>query len=216
MTKTLGILLAASLLLLGACGAKEEAPAGETTPKTEEVTPGPGTTEEGGEEDELVAVAALQSRGDMTVAGSVTFSQWGDSVEVVAEVRGVSPGPHGFHIHEIGDCSAPDFTSAGGHFNPGGTPHAGPSDPVRHAGDLGNIEIGEDGSGFLTISSSLITLAPGPNSVVGRAVILHEKADDLVSQPTGDAGGRIACGIIELEGGEEEGGEAAQTGTPEA
>ena len=97
-----------------------------------------------------------------------------------------------------GDCSSADFKSAGGHFNPAGVPHGGPSDAERHSGDLGNIEIGEDGSGTLTLTSDLITLAAGqPTSIVGLAVILHEGTDDLASQPTGAAGGRIGCGIIE-------------------
>lgn len=140
----------------------------------------------------------LQAREGSTVAGTVTFSQEGDGpVKIVAEVSGVTgSGEHGFHIHEKGDCSAPDFTSAGGHFNPGETIHGGPMDPEHHAGDLGNIEIGEDGTGRLEISSDMLTLGEGPNSIIGRSVILHEKSDDLVSQPTGAAGGRIACGVI--------------------
>lgn len=139
------------------------------------------------------------------VTGKVSFTQENDGpLKIVAEVSGVTPGgQHGFHIHETGDCSAPDFTSAGGHFNPTDTVHGSPTDADHHAGDLGNIEIGEDGTGRLEISSDKLSLGPGPNSILDRAIILHEKADDMVSQPTGDAGGRIACGVIEL-GGEPE------------
>ena len=87
--------------------------------------------------------------------------------------------------------------SAGGHFNPTGAPHAGPMAAMHHAGDLGNIEIGANGKGDLDITSTMLTVAPGPNSVVGRSVIFHEKADDMTTQPTGNAGGRLACGVIQ-------------------
>ncbi len=145
------------------------------------------------------AVANLQAGEGGTVSGRVTFDQpsEGGPVTVVASILGGPPGSHGLHIHEVGDCSAADFTSSGGHFNPAGVPHGGPMDAERHSGDLGNIEINEDGMGSLSLTSDLITLAAGqPTSIGGRAVILHEGADDLESQPTGAAGGRIACGVI--------------------
>ncbi len=145
----------------------------------------------------MTAMATLTPRGDMTVSGMVMFSQEGDVVTITAHIEGAPPGMHGFHIHEVGDCSSEDFKSAGGHFNPADTVHGSPDDAERHAGDLGNIEIGEDGSAHLEISSELITLGEGANSVNGRGVILHEMADDLVSQPTGAAGSRLACGVIE-------------------
>lgn len=148
----------------------------------------------------IAAVAQLAPRSDMTGGGAVTFSQDGDTVTITAHIEAFPEGAHGFHIHEIGDCSAEDFTSAGGHFNPADVPHGGPSDAERHGGDLGNIEIGGRASGHLELTSNLISLGDGANSIIGRAVILHEKADDLVSQPTGAAGGRIACGVIEGQG----------------
>ena len=91
---------------------------------------------------------------------------------------------------------ASDFTSAGGHFNPAGVDHAGPGAETRHAGDLGNIEVAADGTAHLEVSSDIITLGEGDNSVMGKAVIVHKDADDLTSQPTGAAGARIACGVI--------------------
>ena len=109
---------------------------------------------------------------------------------------GLAAGMHGFHIHEKGDCGDAEFKNAGGHFNPANEAHGAPTDADHHAGDLGNIEIAADGSGALAISSDMLTVGPGDISVVGRAVILHEKQDDLKTQPTGDAGGRIACGVI--------------------
>lgn len=157
----------------------------------------PAPMEEASMAQPMTAKATLTSRADMTVSGMVTFSQEGDVVTIIAHIEGAPPGVHGFHIHEIGDCSSEDFKSAGGHFNPTDTVHGGPQDAERHAGDLGNVEIGENGSAHLELSSNLISLGDGPNAVIGRGVILHADADDLVSQPTGAAGARLACGVIE-------------------
>lgn len=144
------------------------------------------------------AVATLHPTASTEgMSGTVTFTEVEGSVNIVAHIEGAPTGVHGFHIHEVGDCSASDFTSAGGHFNPASVDHAGPEAPVRHAGDLGNLTIGEDGSAHLELMSDLITLGEGENSVMGRAVIVHQDADDLTSQPTGAAGARIACGVIE-------------------
>lgn len=143
-----------------------------------------------------LAHAVLQSPGG--VGGTIMFAESGGTVTVTAHLTGVAAGEHGFHIHETGDCTGPDFKSAGGHFNPTAAAHGAPTDAAHHAGDLGNITIAADGSGTLTISSSMLTLAAGTNSIVGKAVIVHEKADDFKTQPTGNAGGRIACGVIEL------------------
>jgi Cu-Zn family superoxide dismutase len=149
-----------------------------------------------------VARASLESRSGSTATGTATFTEVSTGgVRVVVEIAGAPPGVHGLHVHEKGDCSAPDASSAGSHFNPGGAPHAGPADAMRHAGDLGNIEIKGNGKGRLELTTDLLTVRPGPNSVVGRAVIFHEKADDLKSQPTGDAGGRLACGVAATAGG---------------
>lgn len=179
------------LVLLPACGTREEAPTPAAEPEV--VVEEPAA---------LVAVAVLKPRADSEASGTVTFTEVDGGVEMVADIARVAPGPHGIHLHEFGDCSAEDFTSAGGHFNPADVPHGGPGDSVRHAGDFGNIEIGEDGTGRLRLTTDMLTVAPGPNTVVGRAVILHETADDLESQPTGAAGGRIACGIVRLAGEE--------------
>ena len=131
--------------------------------------------------------------------GTVTFTQMDDGkVKVAIDLQGVPPGKHGFHIHEKGDLSAPDLSSAGGHFNPDKHPHAGPDAPKRHAGDLGNVDADESGKVKKEVTTDGITIGSGQaNDIVGKAVILHVKADDLKSQPTGDAGGRIAGGLIE-------------------
>ena len=144
------------------------------------------------------ASATIEARSDSTATGTATFTELSTGgVKVHVHIEKAPPGTHGLHIHEKGDCSDPKAASAGGHFNPGGMPHSGPMDLKRHAGDLGNIEIKADGTGDLDITSDMLTVKPGPNSVVGRSVVFHEKADDLKTQPTGNAGGRFGCGVIQ-------------------
>ncbi len=138
------------------------------------------------------AIAVLSSASGSEVVGTVTFTSGSDGVKVVADITGLKPGKHGFHVHEFGDCSAKDGTSAGGHYNPTKHPHAGPDAEMRHMGDLGNIEADESGKAHVEMTDKTLKLS-GENSIVGYAVIVHEKADDLKSQPTGDAGGRVAC-----------------------
>jgi superoxide dismutase, Cu-Zn family len=145
--------------------------------------------------DTTKAVAVLHPASNSNVSGTVTFTAAGDSVKVVADITGLTPGKHGFHIHEFGDCSAPDATSAGGHFNPTKHQHGAPDATDRHAGDLGNIEADVSGKAHLEITDKVMKLN-GDESIVGHAVIVHEKVDDLKTQPTGNAGGRVACGVI--------------------
>jgi Cu-Zn family superoxide dismutase len=139
------------------------------------------------------AVAPLRSAGG--VLGTATFTQAPGGVKVEVHVKGLTPGKHGFHIHEFGDCSAADFTSAGGHFNPAGDPHGAPTDAKRHVGDLGNLEANAQGVADLEYVDSKAAFE-GPASILGRGVIVHAAADDLKTQPTGNAGGRVACGVI--------------------
>ena len=143
-----------------------------------------------------IAVAVLHGQAGSDVSGTVTFTQEGEQVRIAAHVTGAPAGTLGFHLHEYGDCTAADFTSTGGHFNPTGVDHGAPTDPVHHAGDFGNITIGEDGVGHLELTTSMLTVHEGPFSVLGRAVILHAGTDDMHTQPTGDAGGRIGCGVV--------------------
>lgn len=147
----------------------------------------------------LRAVATLDGRSGSNASGIVTFTELSDgSVLVRADLTNVPPGPHGFHVHEVGDCSAPDASSAGGHFNPDSHPHGGPDDAQRHAGDLGNVRASPAGQASTEMTTNRLTVSAGPRSVVGKAVVLHADADDLQTQPTGDAGGRIACGVVTL------------------
>jgi len=143
-----------------------------------------------------VAVATLQPKSGTQVTGTVTFTQKGDKVEVVANVKSLSPGKHGIHVHEKGDCSASDASSAGGHFAPGGGQHAGPTDAKRHAGDLGNIEADANGNATLTITTDALRVGSGDRDVIGKSIIIHGDPDDLTTQPSGNSGGRIACGVI--------------------
>jgi superoxide dismutase, Cu-Zn family len=143
----------------------------------------------------MKAIALLSPAQDKSVKGVVTFTQTEKGVKVYAHLEGLTPGKHGFHIHEFGDCSSPDLTSAGGHFNPTKMNHGAPTDEMRHSGDLGNIVADEKGMAILEWVDPMMQLS-GPNSIIGHAVIVHAKEDDLKTQPTGNAGAREACGVI--------------------
>jgi len=148
------------------------------------------------------AVAVLKGE---VVSGTVTFTQGnekGSNVVVVhANLTGLTPGEHGFHVHEFGDTSN-GCLSAGAHFNPFGKTHGAPQDEERHVGDLGNVTAGEDGKVDAEIKDSVISLV-GEHSIVGRTIVIHAGKDDLGtgvgdSKKTGNAGGRLACGVIAL------------------
>jgi len=141
------------------------------------------------------AVCVLHPLGDSKVSGTVTFTKVENGIQLTADLTGLTPGNHGFHIHQWGDCSSPDGKSAGGHFNPGNEPHAGPDADRRHVGDLGNITAGDDGTAHYSRVDTHIAFH-GPDSIIGRGMIVHAGTDDLTTQPTGDAGGRVACGVI--------------------
>ncbi len=141
------------------------------------------------------ASAVLHGTEGNNVRGVVMFIRNENGVKVVAHLEGLAPGEHGFHIHEFGDCSAQDGASAGGHFNPEGKKHGSPDTKERHIGDLGNIIADEGGSARYERLDSLLSLN-GPDSIIGRGVVVHADADDFTSQPSGAAGARVACGTI--------------------
>lgn len=145
------------------------------------------------------AVATLMSLGRSGVSGRVTFTQVDGGVQVSAVINRLQPGLHGFHLHEIGQCQD-EGAAAGGHYNPNGSPHGAPdaSAGQRHVGDLGNLEASASGMAKYSRVDNVMTF-DGPNSILGRAVIIHAGADDLTSQPSGNAGARVACGIIRAE-----------------
>ena len=141
------------------------------------------------------AIAVLHPTKGSNVEGTVTFTKSGNEVKIVAEVTGLTPGKHGFHIHEFGDCSSPDGMAAGGHFNPTNNPHAGHDAERRHEGDMGNVEADSAGKAHLELTDNMMKMS-GEKSIIGRSLIVHEKVDDLKTQPTGNSGGRVACGVI--------------------
>ncbi|XP_027353026.1 superoxide dismutase [Cu-Zn] [Abrus precatorius] len=148
------------------------------------------------------AVAVLGSSEGVT--GTIYFSQEGDGpTTVTANLAGLKPGLHGFHVHALGDTTN-GCLSTGAHFNPFGKEHGAPEDENRHAGDLGNVNVGDDGTVSFSTTDKQIPLT-GPNSIVGRAIVVHADPDDLgkggheLSKTTGNAGGRVACGVIGLQ-----------------
>ena len=140
------------------------------------------------------AAAQLESKSGSQVAGLVAFMKVGDEVQVMGAIQHLTPGKHGFHIHDKGDCSAPDAASAGAHFNPTQQHHGGPMTAERHAGDLGNIEA--DASGNAQVNWKGKLSLSGKDSIIGKSVVVHEKEDDLKTDPSGNSGARVACGVI--------------------
>ena len=144
------------------------------------------------------ATATVRPASGSQVHGSVTFTQVGSRVRVVGEIAALSPGLHGFHVHEKGDCSSPDAESAGGHFNPHGKKHGAASSAERHGGDLGNLNANEYGRANVSVVVDGISVRKGAaDSVIGKAIVVHAGPDDLKSDPAGNSGARVACGVIE-------------------
>lgn len=141
------------------------------------------------------AVAMIEPTEGNDAHGIVTFTQIKNGIRVQGEIQGLTPGKHGFHVHEYGDLSKADGTSAGGHFNPKDTSHGAPSDHDRHIGDLGNIEAGADGVASFDFIDQHLSFS-GASSILGRGLIVHAGEDDLKSQPTGSAGARVGMAII--------------------
>jgi Cu-Zn family superoxide dismutase len=146
-------------------------------------------------QDATKAVAKLDAKSGSQVSGTVTFTKSGDDVQVVADIQGLKPGKHGFHLHEKGDCSAADAASAGAHFNPTKQHHGGPMTAEHHTGDFGNIEADASGKAHLDWKGKM--QLSGADSIIGKSVVVHEKEDDLKTDPSGNSGARIACGVIE-------------------
>ena len=153
----------------------------------------------GSNDSELTAIAEISAASGSNVSGTATFTQTGDGpVRMVIRVENLSPGEHAIHLHEKGDCSAPDATSAGGHWNPTDDPHGKRGDNGFHAGDIDNLVAGEDGVATLEMEFDDWSIGGSDDSsILNKAVIIHADADDFESQPAGNAGGRIACGVIQ-------------------
>ena len=159
---------------------------------------GPGHDHAMGARAGGMAMASLTPTQGSTVRGIVTFRLMDGQMTVVAKVSGLKPnGEHGFHVHELGNCASTDGSSAGGHFNPDGKPH-GPQSAPHHAGDLPALKADGQGVADQKFVLTGLSIAEGVASVVGRAVIVHAQPDDYSTQPTGNSGGRIACGVIAI------------------
>ena len=191
-------LLAAGVLLAG-CKKDDETVVQES--ETAYAAPTPAEAE--GAPTVTNDIAGAQLSGPAGASATVTFTQEAGGVHVVARIEGAKPGLHGFHIHAGGTCDGPDYKSAGDHFNPTNAPHGDLAAPERHAGDFGNVDVGADGVGNADFTTDMLTLGGGgANDAIGKAVILHEGRDDLETQPSGDSGARIACGIVQRAQGQ--------------
>ncbi len=182
------VLLATCIATLLAACASTPAPRPASTP-----TPAPATT---GTADS--AVANLSAASGSLVSGKLTLAPMGNGVHIRGDIGGFNPGStHGFHIHENGDCSAADAKSAGGHFNPTQQPHGKAGSGAHHLGDIDNIRADAKGVAHVNAHVQGVVLGGGAiNDIAGRAIIVHAGSDDYTSQPSGDAGARIACGVI--------------------
>lgn len=183
-------LIATSILVVvcAACAHKDqpaEAPAALTTDPTVAATPAVSSV--------TTAQALMKPGKNQKTQGILHFTQHGDKMKIQGMLEKLKPGPHGIHIHETGDCSAPDFSSAGGHYNPGHSGHGSLSSAERHAGDLGNITANSKGSAKVSLEVTTVSLG----AIVGKALVVHASADDFKTQPSGNSGDRIACGVIE-------------------
>lgn len=205
--KTLVLALLIPVALCAACGKKEEsfatsapapveaaanAPANGAAPVAAAV-PAPATAHV-----ILTSAAGSSVKGDLTLTNDGT--EKGSAVSIRGEITGLAPGKeHGFHVHEVGDCSLPDFKSAGEHFNPTKDPHGGPQSTPRHLGDIANAKADENGRAFIDVSVKGVTLGDtdaGPAEILGKALVVHAMPDDYKTQPSGGSGARVACGVI--------------------
>ena len=158
---------------------------------------GEDTLFDDGEADATEAVAHLQPMEGSSVTGTITFtSGMGDGLEIEGDLTGLDEGKHGFHVHGGSSCTQP-----GDHFNPDGAQHSAPDSTSRHLGDLGNVDAGSDSTASVNMTVDRIRL-DSLNSIVGHALIVHENEDDLTTQPSGNSGPAVACGVIKLPEGD--------------
>jgi superoxide dismutase, Cu-Zn family len=187
-------------LLLG-CGTRDE-PDGTADGRTRPDNPMPEPSDMAapGQAPEGAAVQLAATQGN-TASGSLALTAVENGVRVSGAIQGLKPNSeYGFHIHEKGDCSAPDASSAGSHFNPSNAEHGNPEGETHHAGDMLNVKSDDQGVGQVDTQANGVTLHDGqPTDVLGKAIVLHEKADDYTTQPSGNSGSRIACGVITVQ-----------------
>ncbi len=191
---TLSLLSAACLLALTSCACTDHRkPTAKNQDQDKEIADaGPILARK---PTSLQAVAQIKPFKENQIRGKVVFKKVKDGVKITANIEGLTPGKHGFHVHEFGDCSG-DGSAAGAHFNPTNRQHGGPDSPERHVGDLGNLVADEKGYAHYERVDKVITLE-GENSIIGRSIIIHADEDDYKTQPAGASGAKIACGVIE-------------------
>lgn len=188
----LSFMLSGAMIIFYSCDTKKttETESEDTTAMAEEETM----------EEEKVAEASISSASGSNVSGTATFTGENGSVKFELQVENLQAGSHAVHIHENGDCSASDASSAGGHWNPTNVDHGERGNPPFHKGDIGNMDVGDDGKGTMNMTIEGWSVGgPDSTNVVGKAVIIHAGADDFTSQPSGAAGDRVACGAIEMK-----------------
>src|SRR5690606_29260327 len=191
--------------------ARERADPGDTGPSTgdePDAASGRGDDEPAaaGDSDRTAALRSSRVQAQAMIEpteghdarGEASFVETDEGLDIDVTMTGLAPGEHGLHVHENGDCSGPAAEAAGDHFNPDGTPHGAPTDDPseRHAGDLGNLTADSDGNAELMLTMPDLTIE-GDRGVVGRAIVVHSDEDDFMTQPSGDSGDRVACGVIE-------------------
>jgi Cu-Zn family superoxide dismutase len=169
-------------IALAGCGSGQQSGTGSTE--------GPATA---ADTSSMRAVAELSPTQNQTARGTVMFEERAEGVHVTARLAGLTPGDHGFHIHAVGDCSAPDASSAGPHFNPDSAAHGSPDAAPHHQGDLGNVTADANGEAVYEKTLQGVRL----ETILGKSVVVHASPDDMTSQPAGNSGGRIGCGVIE-------------------
>ncbi|PKA83875.1 Cu-Zn family superoxide dismutase [Ulvibacter sp. MAR_2010_11] len=185
-------IMALSLILLVGCKDDKKKMEEDDVTSTEVV-------EETKKETPKGMTITMESKSESNATGSVAFKEVNGTVAMEATLEGLTPGVHAIHIHEKADCSAADGTSTGGHWNPTFAQHGkwGATEGY-HRGDIGNFKVGEDGKGFISMQTNewCIGCDDETKNIVGKAIIVHQGEDDFVTQPTGDAGGRVSCGGI--------------------
>ena len=190
--------ICAALLLAAGCAADENAEVSDV--QTEDVQTDQTQGAAPAQENLRATAQLLDAQGQQV--GRATLEEGEAGVRIDLDLSGLPAGTHAFHIHQTGECTAPDFSSAGGHFNPTNAQHGLENPQGPHAGDMQNFDANDDGAARFATDNDRVTLAPGANSLMdtdGSALVIHASADDNVSDPAGNAGDRIACGVITAE-----------------
>jgi len=193
-------LMALALTLSVSCKEnKEDEMMDDTEMEMEDSTSMDSDSEGMMDSDRTEIAVPMASKSGSNVTGVISFVQEGDEVKMIANLTGLTPGTHAIHLHENGDCSADDATSAGGHWNPKSNEHGDWDEGMHHMGDIGNLEANANGEVSYTFSTDkwCIGCEDDTKNIVGKGVIVHAAADDFTSQPSGAAGARVACGVIE-------------------